>query len=118
MAHPLRAGASSSAVIFYPSARVFHSVENTGLISQHFAWGFLPRLFASALSWFFAVRFQLFLSRMIRFCNPFLPPAFFTRRKARAGLLRRHFAGLLFCGVGAALLLALFISHFQIVPPP
>jgi len=42
MARPLRAGASSSAVIFYPSARVFHPVENTGLISQHFAWGSLP----------------------------------------------------------------------------
>jgi len=57
MARLLRAGASSSAVIFYPSARVFHPVENTGLISQHFAWGSLPRLFCQ--------RFVLVLCRSV-----------------------------------------------------
>ncbi|EDO61723.1 hypothetical protein CLOLEP_01227 [[Clostridium] leptum DSM 753] len=46
MARLLRAGASSSAVIFYPSARVFHPVENTGLLAGLAApWRFLQNFY-------------------------------------------------------------------------
>jgi hypothetical protein len=95
MARPLRAGASSSAVIFYPSARVFHLVENTGLISQHFAWGSLPR--------FFCQRFVLVLCRSVSafpfahgapaqggrvvLCCDFYPPAHVFHPVENTGLL-------------------------------
>jgi len=46
MARLLRAGASSSAVIFYPSAHVFHPVENTGLLAGLAApWRFLQNFY-------------------------------------------------------------------------